>query len=103
MAMLGLDASGAAISISPAHDSAVVRPEVLIWAVTLPGVAPDCGEITSQFVVHDGVLASAVKATGAPVLLVMDRLCAAGAVVPSCQSKLSWPGVTWIAGVPPNV
>jgi hypothetical protein len=97
-----LDAPGAEISISPVHGSAVVSPDVFTCAVIVLGVAPLCGETTSQFP-QEAVLAAAVKPTLAPVLLVMEKDCAAGALVPICQAKLSWLDPTWMAGVPAMV
>ena len=46
---LGLEAPDAEILICPAQDSAVVRPDVFTCAVIVLGVAPLCGETTSQF------------------------------------------------------
>jgi hypothetical protein len=83
----------AEISISPAHDWAVVSPEVFTCAVMLLGVAPLSGETTSQFPQED-VLADAVNGTLTPVLLVIAMDCTAGALVPICQAKLSWLGLT---------
>jgi hypothetical protein len=68
----------------------------------LLGVAPLSGEITSQLP-QDAVLENAVNPTLTPVLLVMATDCAAGPLVPVCQAKLSWAGLTWIAGVPARV
>jgi hypothetical protein len=70
IATLGLEAPAAEISISPAHVSVVVIPDVFTCAVTLPGVAPLAGEITSQLP-QEVVLDVAVKLRVAPVLLVI--------------------------------
>lgn len=46
------------------------------------GVAPDCGERTSQLLPQLEVFVEAVKAMLAPVLLVIERFWASGWVVP---------------------
>jgi hypothetical protein len=74
----------------------------LTCAVMLLGVAPLSGETTSQFP-QEEVLATATKPTLAPVLLVMENDCAAGALVPVCHAKLSWEEPSWMAGVPAMV
>jgi len=100
---LGLVAPDAVISISPAHDCAVVSPEIFICAVILTGLATLSGVTTSQLLPQEDVLADAVNGTLAPVLLVTAMDCTAGALVPICQAKLSWLGLTWMAGVPARV
>ena len=99
---LGLDAPAAEILICPVQGSAVLRPEVFTCAVMVLGVAPLSGETTSQFP-QEEVWADAVKPTLAPVLLVMENDCAAGALVPVCHAKLSWLDPICIAGVPAMV
>jgi hypothetical protein len=99
---LGFEAPGAEISISPLQDWAALSPDVFTCAVMLLGVAPLCGEITSQFP-QEEVFADAVNVRLTPVLLVMASDCAAGAAVPICHAKLSWLDPIWMAGVPASV
>jgi hypothetical protein len=102
MTTLGLVALGAEILIFPEQFWAVVRPDVFTCAVMVLGVAPLSGETTSQLPQED-VVADAVNGTLAPVLLVTEKDCAPGALVPICQAKLSWVEPTWMAGVPARV
>src|SRR5450432_1495212 len=90
------------MSISPAHCCAVLSPDVFTWAVMLLGVAPLCGEITSQFP-QEVVFSEAVKLTVVPVLLVMETVCARGALVAICHSKSSLVGLTTTAAGPDSV
>lgn len=86
---LGFEAPGAEMSISPLQVWATFKPDVFTCAVMLLGVAPLCGEITSQFP-QEEVFAEAVNVTLTPVLLVIASDWAAGAAVPISQAKLSW-------------
>ena len=79
---LGLDALGAEISTSPMHCAGVVKVAVLICTLMVKGVAPVCCDSTIQLLPQLDVLAVAVKATLVPVLLVMERVVAGGALVP---------------------
>jgi hypothetical protein len=100
--VLGFDAVGAEIWISPVQVWGMVRPDVFTSAVMVLGVAPLSGDTTSQFP-QEEVWAIAANPTLAPVLLVMENDCAAGALVPICHAKLSWEEPNWMAGVPATV
>lgn len=93
------------MSISPVHVVAL-KFAVFTCTVIVLGVAPDCCESTIQLVGHMAlvvVLVVAVKPTFAPVLLVIERVCAGGWLVPDWKAKESCDGLTLIAGVPATV
>ena len=79
--MLGLEAPGAEMSISPVHVPAL-RLDTFTWILRVLGVAPDCWDSTSQLLPQVAVLAEAVKLTFAPVLLLTKRFWPAGWLVP---------------------
>jgi hypothetical protein len=51
-----------------------LRLAVFTWTLSVLGVAPDCGESTSQLLPQVLVVAEAVKLTLAPVVLVTESV-----------------------------
>ena len=99
---VGLDALGAEILMVPVHDPAV-RPDVLICALSVLGVAPCVGWTTSQLFPQVVDCAVAVNGMFTPVLLERVMVWGAGVVVPIWYANESWPGLTVSAGVPAMV
>lgn len=69
----GFEAPGAEMVITPAQFPAL-RLAVFTWTLSVLGVAPDCGESTSQLLPQVLVVADAVKLTLAPVVLVTESV-----------------------------